>query len=1416
MKPTPTGHADFSMRRTLLALTIAAFFAGAQAAPTLPQVVAGQASFSQQGNVFSITNTPNTIINWQSFSVDAGAVTRFVQQSASSSVLNRIIGQDPSQILGALQSNGHVFLINPNGIVFGRDARVDVGGLVASSLNLSNADFLAGNKNFTAVAGAGSVSNAGQITTSAGGQVFLVAPSVDNRGIITSPKGDVILAAGQSVRFVEAANPSMQVVVSAPADAALNLGQVIAQGGRIGIYGALVRQRGTLNANSAVLGENGNIVLKASRDATLEAGSVTSATGAGQGGQIQLLGERVALTGDALVDASGLAGGGTLLVGGDYQGKNAQVPNAQYSYLGKDAVLRADAIESGNGGKVIVWADQATRVFGTISAQGGASKGDGGFVETSGKHMLDFHARVNLGARAGKAGTLLLDPDALVIVGGTGDGGGTDPATAGFQGSSTPGTVEFADSLSTVYQSELEGLNVGNIVLEANKSITATGTFDHAGALILQNNTNLTLRTRNGAADIGGLQGIDLVSGVTGALSIVTSGTGSQTYQTGTGASSVAANIVLPAILTQGASVSASGSGNLTAAAIGTGGANGGGAITLNAAGGNMIIGADLDARTGAGGADGAVMLTSAGSLEVLSGRAIKGGALTLAAGGILTLDIGSSISGNGVTSLSASALVANGNTSIASNGGALTIDATDRISLYETSAIASAGGALTINALAPNASFTSAPGSSLSSGSGPLTISADNIELGGAISAATALIEPHSPGRPITVGSSVCHEGGVGGCLAVTGLRNVAAPTIWIGPRYGSAIAPGNVYVAAITAASAPESDLNAATAVLGLGSGGTITQGGPIEVATLGISATGAVVLNHPGNMITTLAAETSQADFSLANGQALTLAPLASNFLIDSDRAALGGVSVQGGDVTIHAAGNLLLAAAVSAPQHTVDLAAGGAISGSGIITGGTLTASAGAGIAVQSAVSTLSAVNSGADTAIDVTNTGALTVQTLTQPNGGSGAILIDNTGPTTVSGTVRSDAGAIRIAAHSPLTVDGSITSAMGNITLVAGASGSSADQLHINQGATVSTSGALTLEAGDAIVLAAGSTVSAGATQHPFLNGAPPNPCIATPSLPECVPATPTPTPAPTLSVCIAAPATAGCSAVLPTLAACSTAPTLLGCSVVLPTLASCTTTPTAAGCSAVLPSLATCTTTPTVAGCSAVLPTLAICTPMPTVPGCSAVLPTFATCVTTPTAAGCSAVLPSLASCVSAPTTAGCSAVLPSLSACVATPTTAGCLAVLPSMSFCVAAPTTAGCGVVLPSLAACITAPSTPGCSAVLPTLAQCITTPKLTGCATVLASVDICLSNPATAGCAEVLPPGQYQSNEPVATALNSTVNAINAAGANNTGGATMPATSATVEKKDETKDGKAQQASTEKTEATHEAIKKTFCN
>src|SRR5262245_33426287 len=132
-------------RPTVVSLAVASCFASsvALANPTGAQVVNGQVSVIQNGALLQITNSPNSIINWQSFSIASGEITRFVQQSAASAVLNRVAAGNPSQILGMLQSNGRVFLVNPSGITFGAGSVVDVAGLVATSLNLSNADFLA-------------------------------------------------------------------------------------------------------------------------------------------------------------------------------------------------------------------------------------------------------------------------------------------------------------------------------------------------------------------------------------------------------------------------------------------------------------------------------------------------------------------------------------------------------------------------------------------------------------------------------------------------------------------------------------------------------------------------------------------------------------------------------------------------------------------------------------------------------------------------------------------------------------------------------------------------------------------------------------------------------------------------------------------------------------------------------------------------------------------------------------------------------------------------------------------------------------------------------------------------------------------------------------------------------------------------
>jgi len=196
------------LQRRVIATAVAACFAAelAYANPVGPVVVNGQVTFAQSGSQLSITNSPGSIVNWQQFSIGAAESTRFIQQSSASAVLNRVVGADPSAVLGALQSNGRVFLINPNGIVFGAGARVDVAGLVASTLHLSNEDFLAGRLSFAGdLAKAAAVVNHGRITANEGGGVYLVGAAVDNQGVITAPNGEVVLAAGNSVRVTEGA-----------------------------------------------------------------------------------------------------------------------------------------------------------------------------------------------------------------------------------------------------------------------------------------------------------------------------------------------------------------------------------------------------------------------------------------------------------------------------------------------------------------------------------------------------------------------------------------------------------------------------------------------------------------------------------------------------------------------------------------------------------------------------------------------------------------------------------------------------------------------------------------------------------------------------------------------------------------------------------------------------------------------------------------------------------------------------------------------------------------------------------------------------------------------------------------------------------------------------------------------------------
>lgn len=406
----------FRSRSRLLAAAVSSCFAAsvAWANPVAPTVVNGVATFSQAGNVLTVTNSNGAIINWNKFSIGSGETTYFLQSSASSSVLNRVLSSDPSVILGTLGSNGKVWLINPAGIMVGAGARVDVAGFVASTLNVSDANFLAGKLLFDATPGAGSVVNQGAITTPSGGSVYLIAPNVQNAGVIATPGGETILAAGQTVALLDTGTPGVKVEITGAEGNATNLGTILADAGRIGMAGVLVRNSGTLNASS-VVNEGGRVFLKASQDAYVDGNGRIVTTGA-KGGTVEVLGRQVSVTDNASIDASGVNGGGTVLVGGDYQGKNATVQNSQTTYVGANTTIKADATGSGNGGKVIVWADDTTQAAGSISARGGMNGGNGGFIEVSGAKSLQWAGlRADTRAPKGKTGTLLFDPGSLTI-----------------------------------------------------------------------------------------------------------------------------------------------------------------------------------------------------------------------------------------------------------------------------------------------------------------------------------------------------------------------------------------------------------------------------------------------------------------------------------------------------------------------------------------------------------------------------------------------------------------------------------------------------------------------------------------------------------------------------------------------------------------------------------------------------------------------------------------------------------------------------------------------------------------------------------------------------------------------------------------------------------------------------------------
>jgi filamentous hemagglutinin family protein len=286
-------------------------FAQGLPAGTLPtgwNVTSGNAAITKNGNTLTINQTSQqAIANFATFSVGSNALVDIHQINSSAALLARVNGGDPSQIHGQIRADGALWLINQAGIMVGPGARIDVARFIASSLSVSDSDFLAGRMNFKGTGTPGEVRNEGTINAASGGSIYLVGANVANTGSLNAPQGEVLLAAGQTVQLVDTATPGVSVAITGTPGEVRNMGQITAEAGRIGLAAGLVSNSGTISASSAVR-EGGRIFLRASGDVRTSATSSISANGT-TGGNVVLIAENAASI-DGQVSATGSAGRG--------------------------------------------------------------------------------------------------------------------------------------------------------------------------------------------------------------------------------------------------------------------------------------------------------------------------------------------------------------------------------------------------------------------------------------------------------------------------------------------------------------------------------------------------------------------------------------------------------------------------------------------------------------------------------------------------------------------------------------------------------------------------------------------------------------------------------------------------------------------------------------------------------------------------------------------------------------------------------------------------------------------------------------------------------------------------------------------------------------------------------------------------
>jgi len=488
----------------LLCLWICGGTAVADILPTGGNIVAGSGSIATNGNTMTVTqDTQRMAADWTSFSIGQNNTVNFNQPSSSAVALNRVTGADASVIQGALNANGQVFLVNPNGVLFSSTAQVNVGGIVASTLNITNDDFMAGNDRF-----AGNSSNAivnqGNITThDDGGTIALIAARIDNSGTLTANGGNVLMGAGSKVTL-DLGGPVKIQVEEAAIDALIEQGGAIkADGGLVyltaraagELTSTVINHTGITEAQTLATGESGQIYLMGDMDnGRIEVAGIldASAPNGGDGGFVETSAARVSIaddvkittkaiegkTGEWLIDPSDYTVAAT---GGDTTGAalstslvDNNVTIQTNDGAGNGDIFVNDGITWQSGNTLVLNASRNIEINATIDA----SQGSGGKLA------------LNYGLEAEAAGNtayyLINAPVSLQASGAANGNNGETPTNfsvlRGYDGSVVNYTT-ITDNTGTALNTQLLSNLDGDFALSTNIGLIGTNNWTPIGNL---------------------------------------------------------------------------------------------------------------------------------------------------------------------------------------------------------------------------------------------------------------------------------------------------------------------------------------------------------------------------------------------------------------------------------------------------------------------------------------------------------------------------------------------------------------------------------------------------------------------------------------------------------------------------------------------------------------------------------------------------------------------------------------------------------------------------------------------------------------------------------------------------------------------------------------------------------------------